>query len=351
LAGERFEKGSKQSCEVQNVQNSKLRAQITNFAAQNRTPGTGRMKLKTFKLYLFAVLSMLFWGLSFVWFTIVNKDYGPITIIFLRLIISSALMSFFLLLARLWQPIRKGDLKFFLLLSFSQPLCYFLGESFGLGMVSPTVASVIIATIPLFSPIAAYFTLRERVTWPVLIGIAFSFAGVLIMLINPDLSLNASPLGIMLLFFAVISAVAYSVIIRKISHEYHPVVVITYQNLIGAVYFLPLFLVFDFRQFLVIKPSSASIMALVQLSVFASTLAYIFYIIAIKGIGVIKANVFTNLIPVFTGIFALFVLNELFTASKIVGMLMVMFGVFCSQSKKVSQLFGKNAPEDLGEDG
>lgn len=296
------------------------------------------MSFQTLKVYLFAVLSMLFWGLSFVWFKIVVKWYEPITIIFLRLIISGALMMTFMLLTRSWQTVKRKHLKYFLLLSFTQPLCYFLGESFGLKLVSSTIASVIIATIPLFSPFAAYYMVREKITLPVVLGIVFSFAGILLMLFNPDLSLNAAPKGVLLLFVAVFAAVAYSVIIRKISHEYNPVTIITHQNLIGAVYFLPLFLIFDFQHFIMIKPTRELILAMLQLAVFASTLAYVFYIIAIKGIGVVKANIFANLIPVFTGIFSFFILDEKFTALKIAGMILVMFGVVISQSRRIAQL-------------
>ena len=281
---------------------------------------------------------MLFWGLSFVWFKIVVKWYEPITIIFLRLIISSLLLFAFLHLTRTWQTIKRKHIKYFLLLSFSQPFCYFLGESFGLKHVSSTVASVIIATIPLFSPFAAYYMVREKVTYSVIVGIVFSFAGILLMLINPDLSLNASSKGVTLLFFAVFSAVAYSVIIRKISHEYNPATIITYQNLIGAIYFLPLFLYFDFEHFITVKPTRELVLAMLQLAFFASTLAYIFYIVAIKGIGMIKANVFTNLIPVFTGLFSFILLGETFTPIKILGILLVMSGVVLSQSQKIGQI-------------
>ncbi len=305
------------------------------------------MSFQTFKVYLFAVLSMLFWGLSFVWFKIVVKWYEPITIIFLRLIISGSLMMVFMLLTRSWQTIKRKHLKYFLLLAFAQPFCYFLGESFGLKLVSSTIASVIIATIPLFSPFAGYFLVREKVTIPVVLGIVFSFFGIILMLINPDFSLNASPKGVLLLFLAVFAAVAYSVIIRKISHEYNPVTIITHQNLIGAVYFLPLFMVFDFQHFITVTPTSELIMALLQLSVFASTLAYVFYIIAIKGIGVIKANVFANLIPVFTGFFSFIILGETFTALKIAGMLLVLFGVVVSQSGRLAQLMLRNKQSSM----
>lgn len=304
------------------------------------------MPIQTFKVYLFAVLSMLFWGLSFVWFKIVVEWYEPITIIFLRLILSGTFMMFYMLAMRSWQTVKREHLKYFLLLSFTQPFCYFLGESFGLKLVSSTMASVIIATIPLFSPIAAYYMVREKVTVHVIAGIVFSFIGILLMLFNPDFSLNAAPMGIFLLFVAVFSAVAYSVIIRKISHEYNPVTIITYQNLFGAIYFLPLFLFFDFQHFITVKPNRELILAMLQLSFFASTLAYVFYIIAIKGIGVIKANVFANLIPVFTGVFSFLILGEQFTFLKIVGMFLVMCGVVISQSQKLSQYIVKNTKKN-----
>jgi len=295
------------------------------------------MPFQTFKVYLFAVLSMLFWGLSFVWFKIVVQWYEPITIIFLRLILSGSFMMIFMLMMRSWQVIKRKHLKYFLLLSFTQPFCYFLGESFGLKLVSSTMASVIIATIPLFSPIAAYYMVREKVTIHIIIGIVFSFIGILLMIFNPDLSLNAAPMGIFLLFVAVFAAVSYSIIVRKISHEYNPVTIITYQNLIGAVYFLPLFMIFDFQHFITVRPNRELVLAMLQLAFFASTLAYVFYIIAIKGIGVIKANVFTNLIPVFTGIASFYILGEQFSALKIVGMVLVMCGVFVSQLQRIGQ--------------
>lgn len=312
------------------------------FTFAGQTLSQLAIKISTFKVYSFAVLSMLFWGLSFVWFKIVVEYYNPITIIFLRLLISGGFMLLFLFFTRTFQRIKSKHLKYFFLLSFTQPFCYFLGESFGLTTVSSTVASVIIATIPLFSPFAGYYLAREKISNTVIFGLLFSFIGILFMLFNRNLSLSADPKGVLLLFFAVFSAVAYSVVVRKITDEYNPVTIITYQNLIGAAYFLPLFFIFDFNHFIQVKPTKELVIAMLQLSVFASTLAYVFYIIAIKEIGITKSNIFTNLIPVFTGVFSYFVLDEVFTPLKILGILLVLIGVIVSQSKKLNVLLMKN---------
>jgi len=285
---------------------------------------------------------MLFWGLAFVWFKIVIKYYDPVTIIFLRLIISGIILVSFLVLTRSWQNIKREHLKYFFLLSFTQPFCYFLGESFGLKLVSPTIAAVIIATIPLFSPLAAYYMVREKVTFPVIAGLLFSFMGILFLLFNTDRSFNAAPLGVLFLFGAVLSAVIYSVIIRKIPDEYSPVTIITVQNLIGAVYFLPIFLIFDYKHFITVIPNRELITALLQLAIFGSSLAYIFYVTAIQGIGVVKTNIFANLIPVITGIFSFFALDERFTVLKITGMALVMLGLIIAQSRKMGQIGIRN---------
>jgi len=124
-----------------------------------------------------AILSMIFWSFSFVWIKIVYEAYGPLTTILFRLLISSSLMLIFTLLTKKLQNIRTGDLKFFLLLAFFEPFLYFMGESYGLMYVSSTVASVIVATIPLFAPIAAWYFYKEKLSRTNLYGLVITFFG------------------------------------------------------------------------------------------------------------------------------------------------------------------------------
>lgn len=273
------------------------------------------------------------------WFKVVIKYYEPITIIFLRLVISGSLLLLFLYFTGKFEKIHRKDIKWFLALAFTQPLCYFLGESFGLKLVSSTIASVIISTIPVFSPLVAFYTIKEKFSIYSLAGILVSFAGVLIMIMRKDLSLSAAPAGIALLFFAVFSALFYAVIIRKFSFSYSPVTIITAQNVIGMFYFLPLFLVFDFSHFITVEPTFELVSALLQLSVFASIFAYMLYISVLREFGVTKANIFTNLIPIFTAIASWIILGEMLTIAKIAGMIIVILGVIVSQWKELRSKF------------
>ena len=53
----------------------------------------------------------------------------------------------------------------FLLMALFEPFIYFLGESYGLLYVSSTVAAVIVATIPLISPLFAWYFFREKLNF------------------------------------------------------------------------------------------------------------------------------------------------------------------------------------------
>jgi drug/metabolite transporter (DMT)-like permease len=299
------------------------------------------VKISSFRYYAAAIISMLFWGLSFVWFKIVIKYYEPVTIIFLRLVISGSILLLFLLITGKFERIRRKDIKWFLALAFTQPLCYFMGESFGLKLVSSTIASVIISTIPVFSPLVAYYTIKEKFSGYSLAGIMVSFAGVLIMILRKDLTLSAAPAGIALLFFAVFSALFYAIIIRKFSFGYSPLTIITAQNVIGMFYFLPFFLVMDFSHFITVHPTFELVSALLQLAIFASIFAYMLYISVLREFGVTRANIFTNLIPIFTAIASWIILGEMLTIAKIAGMIIVIFGVIVSQWKELRRIFSR----------
>lgn len=287
--------------------------------------------IQSYRIYIIAIISMIFWGMSFIWTSIVFKYYHPITTIFLRLVLSSVILWLYVLVSGKTVVVSKKDIPLLLLSSLFNPFLYFLGENFGLSLSTPTISAVIIATIPVFTPLVAFFTLRERLPAINLAGIMVSFFGIGIMLLNPDLTFSSSPLGALYLFGAVTSAVIYSIFLKKLTAKYPALTIIAIQNAIGAVYFLPLFMVFDFSHFMTVRPNKELVSALLQLSVFASSIAYIFFAMTVAKIGVSRANVFSNLIPVFTAIFSVIFISEIFTPAKIAGMLVVIAGVAVTQ--------------------
>jgi len=288
--------------------------------------------MEKFRLYSFAVLSMLFWSSTFVWFKIAYENFQPFTIIFLRLLLAGILLELYVRIFRKNEVIRKEDIKIFLLLSFCEPFCYFLGESFGLMFISATLGSLIISTIPLFTPIFTYIFLKEKLGKWGIIGLLISFSGLLfIILDNADLS--GSIWGVLLEFFAVFSGIAYGIVVKKLTHKYTSITIVKVQSQLGALYFLPFFLIFDWSKFLAVDHSFSVYYVIIKLSLFGSVAAFILFTEVVKGMGPNIANMFTNLIPVFTAVFAYFILGELITPVKVIGIFTVIFGLFISQLK------------------
>jgi drug/metabolite transporter (DMT)-like permease len=277
---------------------------------------------------------MLFWGMSFVWTAIALRYYQPVTIIFIRLIVSTALLFLWIRFFGRIKKIERKDYKLFLLSALFNPFLYFLGENYGVKLTSPTVSAVIIATIPLFVPLFAYFSLKEKMTVLNIVGLVISFSGVVIMLVSRDFKLETSPIGVLSLLFAVISAVAYAIYLKKLTLSYSPIFIIGVQNFLGVIYFLPVFLIMDFNHFITVRPNLELISSLLALAIFCSSLAFVAFTLATREIGVSKTNVFANLIPVFTGIFSFLVIGEQLNSQKILGIVIVVAGLFFSQLKK-----------------
>ncbi len=288
---------------------------------------------KNFLIYIIATLSMLFWGLSFVWVKIVYEYYRPFTVVTIRLFLATLLLLGYQKIFKNVQKLYINDLAKFLLLAFFEPFCYFLGESFGMQYVSSTLASIIIATIPVFAPIFSYIFYKEKLTKYGLTGLFVSVVGVLLIVVDKNLNFNAPIKGILLLLFAVVAAIAYGIVAKKLTFSYNSVTIIKYQNLLGFIYFLPFFIFFDFNHFLSIKPDLRLVINILSLTIFASVLAFILFTKVLKELGINSANIFTNLIPIFTAIFSFFILKEHFNMQKILGIFLVILGVFLSQLK------------------
>ncbi len=291
------------------------------------------MKQSGKNTYLYLIGSMIFWAFSFVWIKTAYESFNPISTIFFRLIISATLLLIFLKVTKRLQKIERSDFKTIAALAFFEPFLYFMGESFGLKLVSSTLAAVIISTIPLITPIFGFLIYREKLSIATLMGLFISFIGVGIMIFEKDFQLKASLTGILLMFVAVFSTVGYALTLKKLAFKYSPVNIITYQNIIGIFMFIPVFLLFDFKTIAHSHFSLKSIIAIVQLAIFASSLAFIFFTKAVKVLGVSKSNMFTNLIPVFTAIFAWWLRGDVIDLPKIIGILMVITGLFISQIK------------------
>jgi len=288
-----------------------------------RSPGPG--------VYIGVILAMALWGFTFVVFKVANESFRPITIVTFRLFASLFFLFGFALLLKRLNRIRPTDQKWFLLLALFEPFFYFLGEAYGLTMVTATVGAVIISTIPLIVPFVSYMMFRERMTVMNMVGLVISFAGVLMVILTRSGGLSADPKGILLMFVAVFSAVGYTMVVKKLADDYNPITITAYQSLYGLLMFIPLFLVFEIPHLDLATASTPSILGVLYLGVIGSGICFILLTIAIRELGAARANIFANLVPVVAAILSFLLLGEPMPALKALGIFVVITGLFMSQ--------------------
>ncbi|MFW6234183.1 MAG: DMT family transporter [Spirochaetota bacterium] len=295
-------------------------------------------------VYAQLLFAMLFFGLSFVFTAVSLQQLSPVTIILFRLMVSIMCLAAVGSVPRLRRitghlvmPARS-DIPSFLLIALFQPFLYFLGENTGLLYTTPAAASVVIATIPVLTPVGVFFVLRERVSWYTVLGAIVSLAGVGL-LVRSDLGAGGNDIrGILFVFLAVLAAVGYSISLKRLPDHYSSVTVVVWQNIFGLLYFLPVFIIREqgsFPGFAGVSPEIWG--AILFLGVFPSTVSFVFLSRGIRILGAAKANITTNTVPVFAALFSILVLGEPVLLSTIVGMVVVLTGVLISQ---VSNLAG-----------
>ncbi|MBW6513855.1 MAG: DMT family transporter [Candidatus Syntrophosphaera sp.] len=303
--------------------------------------------MRMWTTYLRAVLAMLFWAVTFVWIKVALITYRPFEIVFLRLLLASVLLFAVIFIFGKREKVRGRDILYLMMVAFFEPFLYFLGEANGMRYVSSTLGSLIISTIPIVTAIGAWLFLKEKIYPHIIAGLLVSFSGVaLLSLTEPDLSGTLK--GIMLLFLAVFAGMMYGITVRRITLKYRSLTIVAWQSLFGMLYILPLFLWYDWGHFSSVQHSSRGLLTIAAMSVFASVGAFVLFTGVIRELGVIRSNVFTNLIPVFTVILAFLILGDRLTLYGLGGVLLTILGLLLAQYPDLRRLhrraFGKNDP-------
>lgn len=291
--------------------------------------------MKKTVVYLLMSFAAIVWGVSFIITKELFNTEAELTVLTLltfRLVLASAVTIPTLLLIRKLEPIKKGDLKWFLVLAFLEPFIYSICETSGVKLVSGSMSSIIVATIPLFVPFGMAAVFKERIRPVTLVGIVLSLVGLSVMFFfGGNESVDSNPKGLLFLFGAVLTAVVFTIVLVKLIKKYKPFTITAYQNLFGCLYFIPLMLLLDGSHLANLSYSPKMIVLILILGIFCSTLAYVFYNIGIARLGASAACIFTNSIPIFSLAAAIIIGQETLTWSKPLGVIIVIIGVVIAQ--------------------
>lgn len=274
--------------------------------------------------------AMILWASSFIAMKIAVSGFSPIAVVFGRMIIASLL---FLVLWKNFRglSVRRQDWKQLIFMALCEPCLYFVFEAYALKYTSATQAGMIVATLPVFVAIAAFFVLKEKLALRVWIGFFVAAFGVAMLSLGATATENAPDplLGNTLETLAMVSATGYMITAKNLSNRYSPLFITALQAWVGAIFFLPL-LAFTPGAFPTEFPTDASI-AILYLASVVTMGAYGMYNYGLSKVPAGQASGFTNLIPVFTMLMGFAFLGDRLSITQFIASGLVLGGVILTQ--------------------
>ncbi|MBR1871891.1 MAG: DMT family transporter [Bacteroidales bacterium] len=286
-------------------------------------------------VYIAAIVSITLWGFSYIWNNeLISLGVPIFYFVFIRVLIAGVILLLFNLLTGKFKPIRKEHLLLFLLLSVCEPFVYFIAETYGIKETgSPTISSMIIASVPVFSMVAGAVVFNEKVTFLNILGLVVTLGGLAMVLFSKvDEGVGQHfALGIVLLVVAVLIEVVYASLTKRLASDYPPQVIVMYQFLIGAVYFLPVFLTEGLENYEPLFLSWQVQKPILCLAILCSSLAFSLWAFSIKNLGVARSSVFLAMISVVTAFGSVTLGQEQLCTMQWVGIAVSVVGITVSQ--------------------
>lgn len=261
------------------------------------------------------------WGASYLFMRVAAPEFGPVVLIFLRVVIAAVLLGAVLVRRGGLHPLREAAVPLTVVGAINTAIPFTLFAYASLSLPAGLNA-VLNATVPLFGALVALVWLGQRLSATRLLGLAVGFAGVLA-LAWPTLTHGSNTRA---LTAALVATVLYAVSAHyareRLAHL--PALVVAGGSQIAAALLLaPL----AFTRWPVVAPTRTAWLAAASLGVVCTAFAYGLYFRLLARSGPMTAMAVTYLIPVFGVAWGALFLGERLPSSALAGGSLVLAGV------------------------
>lgn len=292
---------------------------------------------KTIHVYIIAIFSILFWGMSYIWANQLLELGIPVEFFIpIRCLIAGLILLAVNLIMKIPIKVHKEDGVMLFLLAMCEPFIYFFCETYGIKLTgSPTLSALIIASTPIVAALAGRIFFKEKMSLFNVIGILVCVGGLTMVSGGAGEVGTYFIFGIVVLLIAVFAEVGHASCTKALSErQYHPTVIVMYQFLIGTAYFIPLFLTRGVENY---DPSLYlswdCFRPILFLAVLCSSLCFSLWVFAIKKLGVSGSSVFLAMIPVATALWGIILGDEKLRPVQWIGLAVSILGLLAAQKK------------------
>lgn len=317
--------------------------------------------MKKQKIYLLMVLAALFWSGAFIAGKYSVPYIPAFTLTFLRFLFAAIVLFGVMRLSHHPYRLLKAHIPVFIMTGTVGMVGYHILFFTCLRFTTAINSSIIGATNPIITVILAYILLGQKLTRLQVFGVTMSFVGVFLTITGADIEIIRNldfNKGDLIMLTATFCWALYGIISSKATQQsiqpgirwlfgqvphisainpdeqpappIPPIVLTFYSFIVCLIEMIP-FVILDQPWTFVNNLPAGVWMAVLYMSLFPSVIGYLVQQIAIKEIGPGRSSIFINLVPLFSIVLAVLLLDEELEPIKLLTALLIITGVIITQ--------------------
>jgi drug/metabolite transporter (DMT)-like permease len=283
---------------------------------------------------VFMLMAVVFWGVNFSVIKIALREMTPNGFNGWRLLLTAVLLLVLLAFSGQGFRLARRDWIRLLALGVAGNTIYQMIFIHGVHGTTASNSSLIMSTSPIFVALLSAVLRIERIPGAAWLGIFVSFLGIVMVILLKNGAIRFSAAGIRgdaLILAGTLLWASYTVFAKPFLGSMSPLKFSAVTVGFGTLFYVPLTL----KDMLAMPSRSVSVNAwasLVFSAVFSLVLGYLIWYYSVQRVGNARTAVYNNVTPLFTALFAAFLLGERLRPLQAVGAAIVLTGVWLTRS-------------------
>ena len=297
--------------------------------------------------FLLIILSAI-WGSAFFAIKVGLNNFSPTGVASLRLMIASIFLLFLFYIQKKQIIFTKEVMFLLIIIGIIGNFVPFYLISWAEQFIPSSTAGMLMAIGPIITLVMSHFlTKNEKFSLMKLISITIGLIGVFFIFNINSLNniLNNSSIDILAKLLVILAAFGYmlsNIIAYEKLNDIDSFSITTFATTFGAIFSLPFFVydlsINDFNYDFEIN----SVYAIIYLGIFPTAIAFQFRYYITKTSGPVFLSYVAYLIPVFAVIWGYILLSEKIGLQSLIGIFLILLGVYLGQNKLMSKIPEKN---------
>lgn len=294
----------------------------------------------TFREWVLLTFLSVIWGGAFFFVAVAVREVPPLTVVFLRVAIAAIALYFYLRIRGESLSRERSLMRAFLIMGILNNIVPFSLLFWAQTMIPSGLASILNATMPMFSIVVAHFMLAdEKMAANKIAGVFLGLFGVIALMGGDALAgTNVVILGMVACLGAALSYAFAATFGRRfrtmgVSNAY----VAFGQLAASTLVMIPVVLMVD-QPWNLPMPGTGAILAIISLAIISTALAYVIYFYLLANAGAVNIALVTLLIPVSAIFLGTIFLNEILETRHYVGLAMILTGLIAVDGRLLGRI-------------